>query len=477
MLDSITELQSKILNKKISSEELIKITLEKIKLINPQINALVYIAEETALAAARQCDKLLQQGKTKGPLHGIPFTVKDSISTAGLPTTAGTMGLRNHIPQKNATVIQRLLNAGAIIIGKTNCPELELTADTDNLLFGRTKNPWNFTCSAGSSSGGEAAAIASGIVAFGIGVDTTCSLRLPAHYCGITTIKPTSGRVPRTGHIPPAGNILDGLWQLGPLARRVNDLEIILSLISGPDWIDPTVVPMPLDHSDTINLKHVRIAYHTDNQIVSPEKSMQDAVLQTINILQNRVPTITHAIPTDQHLATELCSKIYSLDKGEFIKQLLATCGTKQSHPQLITLLESLATNFDNLNVNQVLAELYDYRSKLLNFFSNHDVLICPPMPSTARTSAQVNNAFADEGMDFNHAYNYYIYQLAYCLLGLPMMIVPVSLDENGLPITIQLVGAPWSEASLLHIAKLLEKEFSFQENYKILSRRLGIDH
>lgn len=473
MFDSVSELQNKIIKKQITSETLIEATLAKIKALNPQINAIVYMAEETALANARECDKLLRQGKLLGSLHGIPFTVKDSILTAGLPTTAGTMGLRHNIPQKNATVVQRLINAGAIIIGKTNCPELEMTVDTDNLIFGRTKNPWNFDCSPGSSSGGEAAAIASGMVAFGIGEDTTCSLRLPAHYCGITTIKPTSGRVPRTGHIPNPGNILDGLWQLGPLARRVEDLEIILSLISGPDWIDPSVVPMPLEGSDSIHLNQLRIAYHTDNKIISPAAPIQNAIIQVINQLQGKVQTLVHAIPPGQHLATELCSKLYSLDKGVFIKKLLKDCGTKEMHPQMINLLADLETNFESLEVNQVLSDLYNYQSNLLQFFADIDVLVCPAMPSSARHHQNVTQAFSDQETNFNEAYNYFIYQLAYSLLGLPMMIIPICLDEKGLPITVQLVGSPWSEAKLFNVGKFLEREFSFQDNYSLLFSRL----
>ncbi len=473
MFYSVSELQKKILKKELSSEEVVSETLEKIEALNPKINAIVYTANEAALSRAQKLDKMLSRGEIMGPLHGIPFTVKDSILTAALPTTAGTRGLKNFIPDKNATIIQRLIDAGGIVIGKTNCPELELSADTDNVIFGRTKNPWNFDCTPGSSSGGEAAAIASGIVPFGIGEDTTASLRLPAHYCGITTIKPTSGRVPRTGHIPYPGNILDGLWQLGPLARQVNDLEIILSIISGPDFIDPSVVPMPLDNSDTISAKHIRMAYHTDNKIVTPDASIQNAIVQVINTLQNKVKSCIYAIPPNQDVAAELCSKLYSLDKGVFIKSLLKDCGTAEPSPTLMKLLADLETNFTGLEVNQVLSDLYQYQSSLLNFFADYDILVCPPMPSSARHHEELARSFSGEEGNFNEAYNYYVYQIAYCLLGLPMMIVPVGLDEKHMPVTVQLVGAPWKEAALLHMGKIIEREFSFKHHYNNLFARL----
>ncbi|MFN7097101.1 MAG: amidase, partial [Gammaproteobacteria bacterium] len=409
-------------------------------------------------------------GKYRGPLHGIPYGLKDLFAVKGTKTTWGAAPYKDQTIDEDSYVYTKLKESGAVLVAKFTLGALAMG---DWWFGGRTKNPWHFDYSPGSSSGGEAAAIASGIVPFGIGEDTTCSLRLPAHYCGITTIKPSSGRVPRTGHIPNPGNILDGLWQLGPLAREVRDLEIILAIISGPDWIDPSVVPMPLVDSELINLSQIRIAYHTDNKVLSPESAIQNAIIYAVDILKNNVKTITHAIPAGQDQATELCSKLYSLDKGRFIQRLLKSCGTTDIHPSLLKLLSDLETNFAELDVNQVLSDLYHYQSRLLTFFADHDVLICPAMPSTARTPAEINKPFVDQNTDFNKAYNYYVYQIAYCLLGLPMMIVPICLNERGLPITVQLVGAPWSEAVLFRVGKFIEEKIAFHDNYIQLFSRL----
>jgi amidase len=197
---------------------------------------------EVALDEARRADDQLMRGEIRGPLHGVPMTIKDSLDTAGVVTTAGTKGRAAYIPNQDATVVARLRDAGAILLGKTNTPELTATGITDNYVYGRTNNPYDVTRTAGGSSGGAAAIIATGGVPFDIGSDTGGSIRMPSHYCGIAGIKPTAGRVPRTGHILSfdIGHI-DLLTHIGPLARYVEDLVLLLPIISGVDWYDPSI--------------------------------------------------------------------------------------------------------------------------------------------------------------------------------------------------------------------------------------------
>src|SRR5262245_36081292 len=198
---SASALAEAIRSKEVSSLEVVKAFLARIAEVNPKLNAVFQIQTEKAMAQAREADAALARGEVKGPLHGVPMTIKDSFDTAGVISTAGTKGRSQYVPTEDATVVARLKAAGAILLGKTNTPELTLAWETDNLVYGRTNNPYDLSRTPGGSSGGAAALIAAGGTPFDIGTDTGGSIRLPSHFCGIAGIRPTSGRVPRTGHI------------------------------------------------------------------------------------------------------------------------------------------------------------------------------------------------------------------------------------------------------------------------------------
>ena len=232
---SVSQIAKGIREKKISSEESLKACIARIEAVNPRLNAVVQLPAERALAAAREADEALARGEVRGPLHGVPFTLKDAIETEGVICTGGTEGRRDYVPNTDATVVKRLREAGAILLGKTNCPELGWAWESDNLIYGRTNNPYDLALSPGGSSGGESAIIAAGGPPFGLGSDAGGSVRFPAHCTGIASIKPTSGRVPRTGHFPGPGGTLDSLWQIGPLARFVEDLALVMPILSGVD--------------------------------------------------------------------------------------------------------------------------------------------------------------------------------------------------------------------------------------------------
>ncbi|PYT17870.1 MAG: amidase, partial [Acidobacteria bacterium] len=201
----------------ISARDLINAHLERIAQVNPALNAAVDVLSESARREAQLADERQARGEPLGPLHGVPFSVKDSIEVAGTVSTAGTLGLAKSAPaSRDATLVARMRAAGAIPIAKTNLPELLFAFESDNLIFGRTNNPYDLSRTCGGSSGGEAALIAACGSPFGLGSDAAGSVRLPAHFCGIAGIKPTSGRLARTGHVPPAGGWIESLWQIGP---------------------------------------------------------------------------------------------------------------------------------------------------------------------------------------------------------------------------------------------------------------------
>jgi amidase len=230
---SAVKMAKSIRDGEISSVELVKAHVEWIEQVNPAINAVVELMAESALAAARAADARMAAGEQCGPLQGIPFSIKDSIDVRGTRCTAGTLGRKDAAPAaEDAVLVKRLREAGGIPIAKTNLPDLLFAFESDNLIYGRTNNPYDLNRTAGGSSGGESALIAACGSPLGLGSDAAGSVRVPAAFCGIASIKPTSGRLPRTGHVPPPGGWIEALWQIGPMARWTEDLVLAMKLLA-----------------------------------------------------------------------------------------------------------------------------------------------------------------------------------------------------------------------------------------------------
>src|SRR6201991_3984967 len=236
-----SRLANLIANRELSPVEVLQAHLDRIAEVNPKVNAIVTMADG-ALDAAKKAEEALKSNARLGPLHGVPFTVKDGIDTAGVLTQRGSPIFKGRVPDTHATVVARLKAAGAILIAKTNPPEFSYSIETDNLLTGRTNNPWNLDYTPGGSSGGESAAIAAGMSPLGLGSDVAISTRGPAAHTGIVGLKATHGRVPLTGHFP---QVPRRFWHIGPMARSVRDVALAYSLIAGPDGGDgfSTIAP------------------------------------------------------------------------------------------------------------------------------------------------------------------------------------------------------------------------------------------
>ncbi len=239
------------------------------------------------------------------------MTIKDSFDTEGVVSTGGTLGRRSYIPDRDATVVARLRRAGAILLGKTNTPELTLSYETNNRIYGRTNNPYDLQRTPGGSSGGASAILAAGASPFDIGSDYGGSVRLPSHFCGTAGIKPTSGRVPRTGHIIPAGGMLDAFQQIGPMTRRADDLHLLLSVIAGPDGIDPAIVPAPLGHPDDVDLTSLRVLFHNSNGILEPTDRTSATVLAAARSLESTVGEIREGRPPGIEESFDLCTALH----------------------------------------------------------------------------------------------------------------------------------------------------------------------
>src|SRR6266478_628158 len=247
---------------RVSATEVLEAHLAQIDKHNPALNAIITMDAGRAYERAREADKALARGEIWGPLHGVPFTLKDAHSTAGMRTTTGFPPLDN-VPQEDSTVTARLKAAGGILIGKTNVyMMLADPAQTTNPIFGRTNNPWNVERTPGGSSGGAAAALAAGMTPFDIGTDLSASIRIPAHFCGVCGLKPTEHRVPLTGLIPglPGPRPVRIMSCIGPMARTVEDLALLFAIIAGPDEYDTDVAPVPVEEVPNLDLKHLRVA-------------------------------------------------------------------------------------------------------------------------------------------------------------------------------------------------------------------------
>src|SRR6202521_5402749 len=230
-----TELAALIRTKELSSREVVQAHLDRIRTVNPKINAIVTLLAEDALKGADAADKAVKNRAELGPFHGVPFTIKDAIDTAGILTQRGSKIFAGNIPSKDATVVTRFKEAGAIPLAKTNLPEFSAWQETDNLLTGLTRNPWNLERTPGGSSGAESAAIAAGLSPIGIGSDVAISVRGPAALTGIVGLKATHGRIPYTGHWP---EVLNRYWHIGPMARSMRDIALAFSIMQGPDGVD-----------------------------------------------------------------------------------------------------------------------------------------------------------------------------------------------------------------------------------------------
>ena len=440
-----------IREKEVSAVEVAQAHLDRIGEVNERLNAVVHLCAERALDEAREADAMLARGESKGPLHGVPMTLKDSLDTEGVVTTGGTTGRKDFVPDQDSTVTARLRAAGAILLGKTNTPELTMAGETDNLVYGRTNNPFNLERIPGGSSGGAAAIVCAGGSPFDIGSDTGGSVRMPSHFCGIAGIKPNSGRVPRTGHIIPWGmGATDAKTQNGPMARFVEDLVLLLPVISGPDWIDPAIVDMPLLDPADVDLGKLRIAFYTDSDgFKSPDQDTKETVEMAVEALHDVVESVTEAAPEPISRVPDMTGRTGDGDGRAGTRRLLNKAGTTEVSPFLAKHFDEAET-ISTAEFTEALEELDLYRSDMLRFMSDYDVIVCP----TTATAAPPHGATFEESNKNG------FYTGPYNLTGWPGTVVRCGASSEGLPIGVQVIARPWREDISLAVAAWLESAF-----------------
>ena len=450
---SASEQARLIRERTISSHELISAHLEHISAVNSELHAAVEVEAERALEDAAAADRELAAGSLRGPLHGVPFSVKDSIEQRGSRCTAGTWGRRDARPATaDATLVARLRSVGAIPIARTNLPDLLFAFESANLIFGQTNNPYDLARTCGGSSGGEAALLAACGSPLGLGSDAAGSVRLPAAFSGIAALKPTSGRLPRTGHFPPPGGWLETVWQIGPMARRVEDLIEAMRVLTGPDGIDPTVPDVPYHDPRRVNLNQLRVAVFTNNGFAAADAEVSSVVKAAAGALASVVRSVEESRPACLAAAYDLEMKLIGPDGGDGLRASLRELGSSRVHPLLTAWLDKLEPyRTDLAGFARYWAELDAYRAEMTGFLRRFDVILCPAYIHAALPHGE---SVRDENFrGFSHT-------MAFNVAGWPAAVVRCGESSTGLPMAVQVAAGPWREDVALQVALRLEEVF-----------------
>ncbi len=438
-----------IRGRELSPVELLRGLRERAERLNPSLNALVTPIEE-AEGLARAAEAALGRGGELGPLHGIPFTIKDSVDTAGVRTTRGSKLFSDHVPGRDAEVVTRLRAAGGIPLAKTNLPDFVLWWETDNLVFGRTVNPWDTDRTSGGSSGGEAAAIAAGLSPFGIGSDLGGSIRLPAHYCGVVGLKATHGRVPLTGHWP---DTLLRFMHVGFLARSVRDVALALSLTAGPDGADWHAVPVPVPGIPGGDVAGLRVGVVVGEAFGAVDPAVAAVVDRAAAALADAGCAVEEArvAGLERHDWNVLTMIMYGIGGGPYLDDVIAGRHS-ELHPMLQRRLAARSDSLPDYVACEYAVE--ELRRDLLAFFAGHDLLLCP----TGTTVAHGHDAAEVEiDGDAYPARATMRATIPWDISGSPALTVPFGMSE-GLPVGVQLVGRHFGEETVLRAGIALER-------------------
>jgi Asp-tRNA(Asn)/Glu-tRNA(Gln) amidotransferase A subunit family amidase len=432
----------------ISPVELVKAHLGQIERLNPSLNAFAEVLAESALVEARAREHARLRGEAMGLLDGVPVTIKDSFDVAGLPTLAGSRLRSGNRAAEDATVVARLRREGAILLGKTNTPELLASYETDNFITGRTNNPWDVERTPGGSSGGEGAAIAAFCSAGGVASDGGGSIRVPAHFCGIAGLKPTPGRVPGTGHFPSMGYPGGLIGVAGPMARTAEDLRLLFAALAGYDGQDPFSAPVPLRPAQ---VQGVRIGVWEQFYRVPVDPEIRAAVRRAAAMLEALGMGVEDFEPRGLERAPNIWA-IFSRWPSAATKALLEA-RKAQAHWTLAEWLGSDPPTAEQVLIN--LAARDRMRASLLRQMESVAALLMPVCGVTAFRHRQRKWEFAGQEIGLVQAM---MPAVLANVLGLPAVTVPVALSREGLPIGVQLMGRPYEDELLLELAARLEE-------------------
>ena len=408
----------------------------------------------------QQARALDSESGSLGPLAGLPVTVKSSISTAGHRCEIGSLVNKGSVPSKDATVVARLRAAGAVILGTTNCPEYLMAYVTDNLLHGRTNNPWNLAYTPGGSSGGESAAIAAGMSAGGLGSDSGGSVRVPAHFTGICSLKPTPGRIPSEGHLPPCIGPFSFLGAIGPMARTIDDVTLLFEALSGQDPADPVSPPVALRIPTLDDVKPLRVGYFEDDGLTPVTAETRQAIYDAVGALRNAGFDVRPFRPQGLEQARKLWATFF-LRCGAMFEEALVRGHESELSPVFRDFL-ARAHFAGPLTADELLnawAEADIIRHRLLEQMQEFPLLLCPVASVPAFRHDEREWTIDGQQVEYLDAMRYTQW---FNLLAAPAAVVPVGRSPEGLPIGVQIIGRPYEDEVVLKVASSLDHAFGY---------------
>ena len=438
-----------IRNKEITSVEVVQAHLDRVAAINPRINGIVTLMGEQALKDAAAADKAVAAGKKLGPLHGVPFSIKDAIDTAGVPSQYGSKIFQGNVPEKDATVVSRMKNAGAIPLMKTNIPEFSAHWESENLITGRTLNPWNPDRTPGGSSGGESAVIAAGLSPIGLGSDVAISVRGPAAFTGIAALKATHGRIPYTGHFP---RVLSRWWHIGPMARTVKDVALGYSIINGADGIDGYSIYAADAKPATFRTpgQKIRVGWASEPAFGPVDPEITAAIKTTATLLKD-LGCDVEEVPLPFMQDADWLTTYFNVFYGEVVPYLEQFTKGRENELHFIgkfTMDYPLLSEREYAKAENKLEEL---RSHFAKYFLKYDVLLLPVTPMTATEHMLQELTVNGQKVSALHVMKA---TAPFNITGLPAISVPVTSSSEKLPINIQMVARWFDEATLLELGE-----------------------
>jgi Asp-tRNA(Asn)/Glu-tRNA(Gln) amidotransferase A subunit family amidase len=455
---SLIDMAEGVRTRKVSPVELTDAHLSRIRELNPKLNAFVTVDGERARDQAKLAESVLgfsAKSNSTGPLHGVPISIKSSIDVAGLACECGSILRKGNTPSEDAPLVKRLRAAGAIILGNTNVPEFLMAYETDNLLYGRTNNPWDLSRTPGGSSGGEAAAVAAGCSAGGVGSDGGGSIRIPAHYTGICGLKPTPGRIPSTGHFPGSAGPFAQLGVVGPMARTVRDLERLFEVMAGPDPGDPASAPVPLRRWSEQEIRKLGVAYFVDDGVTPVTSETAAAVRTAVEALRTQGFNVAEWRPRNLDRVWQLWWNLF----GRAGQMAFAPTieGRDAELSPILRAFRAEVAEAPPLTAQDLLNTLLArdvLRSNLLTKMEEFPILICPVCAVPAFRHGEREWTVQGRKVEYLKAMSYSQW---FNLLGNPAAVVPVGSSPEGLPIGVQIVGRPWEEEAVLAVAAKIE--------------------
>lgn len=448
---SATKLAALIAAREISPVEAVEAYLRRIERINPQLNAIVTLAPD-ALDCAREAETSIMRGRVKGVLQGVPVTIKDTIETRGLKTTSGSLLRATHLPDEDAVAVARLKAAGAIILGKTNVPEMAIPYECDNALFGRTNNPHDMGLTSGGSSGGEAAAISACLSPAGLGSDLSGSIRVPAHFCGIVGLKPTTGRISSVGHFPTATGALAQGAVVGPMARYVEDLSLFLSVLTEDEGES---ISAQAQGAAVLNIRGWRVAAYRSERGDAVTFETAQAIDAVLRALGDAGLEVVEDVPPGLERASRLWPALFSHASIAQLSELYA--GQEEKGGSVVRAVLSAAGNSPQPSPDDFVhawAERNALRAALLEWMKATPLIIAPVGAAPAFEHGARRLKIGEEWLSVSRAFDF---SRVFNVLGLPAVSVPAGRTREGLPVGVQIIGWPFAEEAVLAAASIIE--------------------